>query len=130
MTDLISVNNWLWIRREPGAEKIGSIVVPDRHQEVSEVATVVFCDEQSEFRPGQKIVLAKVAGTRITVGDEDLWVVRPDEVVGVFPELCHLLSREHDWGEWVESNRKHLKRWRNCQRCGWEEAIVKSLGAM
>jgi hypothetical protein len=84
LTELKSVNHWLWIEREPGAEKIGAIHVPDPSKHVSEIATVVFADPLSEFRPGQRIVLARVAGQRMTVGQRELWVVRPDEVVGVF----------------------------------------------
>ena len=83
--DLRPVNRWLLISREPGAERIGEIIVPNPEDHISEIATVAYADPDSEFRPNQRIVLASVSGHRMTVGDRDLWVVRPDEVVAVWP---------------------------------------------
>ena len=77
-------NNTLWVERAQGAEKIGSIITPETSRGVSEICTIRYVDpDQQEYAPGQRVAVTQFSGHRVTVGEESLWVLRPDEVVAV-----------------------------------------------
>lgn len=94
---LLPVNGTIWVRRDPGAEKAGAIHIPDNLQHPTEVATVVFACETTEFVTGQRIVLGEFSGAKMTIEEEELWVVRADEVVAVFTrDIAYMSQDEYD----------------------------------
>lgn len=91
---VIPKNGWIFVQRDPAAEKIGSIHVPGTAQKHSEVATIKFGDS-NEFYPGDRVILGKFSGQEYSFNKESYWRIRADEVIATIdPEA----PPESEWG--------------------------------
>ena len=80
-------------RREEPEQKVGSIVVPDSAREKPQEAEVVavgpgrLSEEGTvlplDLEPGDRVLIGKWSGTEVTVGSEELLILKEDEIMGV-----------------------------------------------
>lgn len=87
------LNDRVLIRRKAPEVKIGMIHVPDSHAEKRIEAEVVAVGPgarndmgdrlEMTVKKGDKVLLAKWAGTEVRIEDQEYSVVREDEILGV-----------------------------------------------
>jgi chaperonin GroES len=80
-------------RKEEAEQKVGSIVVPDSAREKPQEAEVVAVgpgrlSEEGKVLPldlktGDRVLIGKWSGTEVTVGSEELLILKEDEILGV-----------------------------------------------
>ncbi|MCG6923796.1 MAG: co-chaperone GroES [Acidobacteria bacterium] len=80
-------------RKEEAEQKVGSIVVPDSAREKPLEAEVVAVgpgrlSEEGKVLPldleaGDRVLIGKWSGTEVTVGSEELLILKEDEILGV-----------------------------------------------
>jgi chaperonin GroES len=80
-------------RKEESEQKVGSIVVPDSAKEKPQEAEVVAVgpgrlSEEGKVLPldleaGDRVLIGKWSGTEVTVGSEELLILKEDEILGV-----------------------------------------------
>ncbi len=83
------------VRRRPGEEKTqGGILIPDSSKEKPAEGEVIavgpgkFLDdgkrrEVADVKKGDTVLFGKYAGTETKIGDEELVVLREDDIIGV-----------------------------------------------
>ena len=81
------------MRKEDSEQKVGSIVVPDSAKEKPQEAEVVAVgpgrlSEEGKVLPldleaGDRVLIGKWSGTEVTVGSEELLILKEDEILGV-----------------------------------------------
>jgi chaperonin GroES len=95
MAGLRPVRERLLVEKDPGAERIGSLFVPEAARRAQTVGTVLrvgpgyFCGvddhgspiyRPSEFQEGDRIVFGEFSGVEVRVDGRSLWLLMPDEV--------------------------------------------------
>ena len=80
-------------RKEESEQKVGSILVPDSAREKPQEAEVVAVgpgrlSEDGKVLPldletGDRVLIGKWSGTEVTVGSEELLILKEDEILGV-----------------------------------------------
>lgn len=81
---LTPYGNRLLIKRDPSAEKIGSIFIPktaqSRDHTKKQLGTVLKSNVE-QFAEGDRIVFAKLAGTEVEVNGEEVVLIQEDDVL-------------------------------------------------
>jgi chaperonin GroES len=80
-------------RRSQAEQKVGAIVIPDSAREKPQEADVVAVGagrllDSGEVLPvtvgvGDTVLIGKWSGTEVRIGDEDLLILKEDEVLGI-----------------------------------------------
>ena len=80
-------------RKEESEQKVGSILVPDSAREKPQEAEVVavgpgrLSDDGKvlplDLETGDRVLIGKWSGTEVTVGSEELLILKEDEILGV-----------------------------------------------
>ena len=72
------------LKRPEITEKIGSIIVPERHRHrPSEAEVIAVGDLVTDIGVGMRVLVGKFAGTEITMGGGTYTLVWEDDVMGV-----------------------------------------------
>ena len=72
------------LKRPEITEKIGSIIVPERHRHRPQEAEVIAVgDLVTDIGVGMRVLVGKFAGTEITMGGGTYTLVWEDDVMGV-----------------------------------------------
>jgi chaperonin GroES len=85
------------IRRIEDEETVrGGIIIPDTAKEKSQQGEVIACGPGKtletgallplEVKPGDRILFAKYSGTEVRIKDQDVLILREDEIIGVFTQ--------------------------------------------
>ena len=80
-------------RIEEAEQKVGGIIVPDTAKEKPLQAEVIAVGSgrildsgqkvELSLKPGDKVLIGKWSGTEVKVGDEELLILKEDEVLGI-----------------------------------------------
>lgn len=73
-------------RRVAGADRIGSVVIPEGARERTQLADLVAvgpAEALADLEPDMCVVIANYAGTTVTIDGEELLVLRDSEIIGV-----------------------------------------------
>ncbi|HXY40902.1 MAG TPA: co-chaperone GroES [Vicinamibacteria bacterium] len=80
-------------RIEEGEQKVGGIIIPDTAKEKPLQAEVIavgsgrILDSGQKvaltLKPGDKVLIGKWSGTEVKVGDEELLILKEDEILGI-----------------------------------------------
>ncbi len=80
-------------RIEEAEQKVGGIIIPDTAKEKPLQAEVIAVGSgrildsgqkvELTLKPGDKVLIGKWAGTEVKVGDEELLILKEDEVLGI-----------------------------------------------
>ena len=94
MSNVKPLRDRVLVRRiEEAEQKVGGIIIPDTAKEKPLQAEVIAVGsgrildsgQQVELtlKPGDKVLIGKWAGTEVKVGDEELLILKEDEVLGI-----------------------------------------------
>ncbi len=80
-------------RIEETEQKVGGIIIPDTAKEKPLQAEVIAVGSgrvldsgqkvELTLKPGDKVLIGKWSGTEVKVGDEELLILKEDEVLGI-----------------------------------------------
>jgi len=80
-------------RIEEAEQKVGGIIIPDTAKEKPLQAEVMAVGSgrildsgqkvELTLKPGDKVLIGKWSGTEVKVGDEELLILKEDEILGI-----------------------------------------------
>ncbi len=80
-------------RIEEAEQKVGGIIIPDTAKEKPLQAEVIAVGSgrildsgqkvELTLKPGDKVLIGKWSGTEVKVGDEELLILKEDEILGI-----------------------------------------------
>lgn len=94
-TKLVPMRERLLVEKDPGAETIGRLIIPDSVRKPQTVGTVIASgpgyfqgydsDGQaihlpSEYREGDRVVMGEFCGVEVVLDGRTLWLLVPDEI--------------------------------------------------
>lgn len=77
--DLLPVNGWIWVERDPAAVSISGLEIPERYRKSSELATIRYSSDPL-YPVSARIIIGRISGEEIIVDGVSVWAVRPDEI--------------------------------------------------
>jgi len=94
MTNVKPLRDRVLVRRiEESEQKVGGIIIPDTAKEKPLQAQVIavgsgrILDSGQKvaltLKPGDKVLIGKWSGTEVKVGDEELLILKEDEILGI-----------------------------------------------
>jgi chaperonin GroES len=96
MTRFTPLRDRIAIRRMPEEERKGLIIIPDMAKQKPQVGEVLavgdgYVDEHGgvvplRVKPGMRVLFGKYSGTDIKLNDEDIIIMREEDVLGIVEE--------------------------------------------
>ena len=96
MTRFTPLRDRIAIRRMPEETKKGLIIIPDMAKQKPQIGEVIsvgdgYIDEHGgvvalRVKPGMRVLFGKYSGTDIRLNDEDIIIMREEDVLGIVEE--------------------------------------------
>jgi chaperonin GroES len=94
MANVRPLHDRVLVRRiEEAEQKVGGIIIPDTAKEKPLQAEVMAVGSgrlldngkklELTLKPGDKVLIGKWSGTEVKIGDEELLILKEDEILGI-----------------------------------------------